>query len=344
MAKNTDITKARRAALLNVTDSGVEHDPEARMIAERVMALQAETKWDMPIKGGKPLRGEALQEWLLAKEDQAAQTVIERGIGFGLLKRELGHGAFEGWLSDRGISSRSTREAMQAARLLMSLSDSNRRRAADLPQRKLSILASAPAELIDDLFNSGSLDSIEQMAREQLKEIVQLRKNIEKMDQREERLNQVIAEQDEELRRNRALPKVQAHILEMRRAVLDETEALRVNTHQLQAILDQAALLPQDISQADLDSIAHPLMWALQGLHATVGALYERGFGTFNGFPIDLDIFPPLLNAPEFERMRRCAAEFISRAELRVALRQADAAAATTKEAKKRGPKPKVKK
>lgn len=333
-----------KKAIQEAAAAAVLHDDESQMIAARVAALQAETKWDMPIKGGKSLTGEALQQWVLIKEDAAAQSSIERGIGFGLLKRELGHGAFEGWLSDHGINLRSAQQVMKAARLLMSLSDSNARRASLLPVRKLNVLASAPAELVDDLFNSGSLDSIEEMAREQLREIVQLRKDIEKMDQREERLNQVIAEQDEELRRSRALPKVQAHILELRRAVLDETEALRINAHQLQAILDQAALLPQDISQADLDSIAHPLMWALQGLHATVGALYERGFDTFSGYPIDLDIFPPLLKEPEFERMRRCAAEFASRAELRMAMRQADAAAATTKEAKKRGPKPKVKK
>lgn len=343
MAQDKSPANRRRAAVLSSEDQIKDHDPETQLIAARVMNLQAETKWDMPVKSGKPLKGEALQEWLLSKENQAAQATVERGIGFALLKRELGHGAFEGWLKDKGISPRSAREAMQAARLLMSLSDTNVKRAALLPARKLSVLAGAPAELVDDLFNSGSLDSIEQMAREQLREIVQLRKEVEKMSAREDRLNQTITEQDDELRQMRGLPKVRAHILEMRRAVLEETAAVRTNIHQLQLILDRVAMLPSDVNRSDLDSITHPLMWAIQGAQATIISIYNRAFEIIEGLPTDIDVFPPMLAAPEMDRLRRCTAEFMSQAELRMATRQVEVAAATGIK-QKRGPKPKGKK
>lgn len=298
------------------------------MIAERVLAIQAETKWDMPAARGKALSGQALQEWLLKKEEQAAQNAIERGVGYALLKRELGHGAFEGWLKDHGVSPRSAREVMTAARLLMTLSESNRRRAADLPNRKIQALACASAPMVEGLFADGSLDSIEDMTREQIREIVALRKQLEKKDAREAKLEQVIAEQDEALQNSRALPEVHRHVLELRRTVMDETEALRVNAHQLQTVMDRVASLPEDLEQAQLDSIVHPLMYALQGLQATVGVLMERGFDTNAHFHRDIDVLPPPMDDMEVARAQRVAADFEAQAGRRAVNRELDLSAA----------------
>ncbi len=326
MAARKPRTEEQLPAVVEAENTALAHDPEARMIAERVLALKEETKWDLPVSRGKPLAGEALQEWLRKKEDASAVARIERGIGYALLKRELGHGAFDGWLKDNGIPPRSAREDRQVAQLYMGLSEENRRRAAELPQRKLAALASAPAPLIDDLFNSGALDEAAALSREQLRELVNLRKEVEKQAEREDRLNEVIAQQDEELRRRRALPEPNQHLLEMRRAVLEETEALRANAHTLQSVMDRVALLPGGLEEAEIDAIVHPLMYALQGLHATTATLLERGYERFTNYQPDIGIVTPQLSQAEADAAKQQHEAFLADAEQRAVFRQADLA------------------
>jgi polyhydroxyalkanoate synthesis regulator phasin len=209
----------------------------------------------------------------------------------------------------------------------MLLSDSNARRAALLPQRKLDVLARLPAPVVDDMFNEGELDGVESMTRDQLQEIVQLRKQLESRDKKITRMGDTIAEQDEQLRKQSAMPATTLYIYELRRAVLDETEALRANIASLHTIMDQVRLLPQDTSQADIDSIAHPLMYALQGVHASAGAVFERGFDEFAVFKPDMDVMPPMLDKDEAKLAQRRAREFADRVEQRDVLRKTDVAA-----------------
>lgn len=310
------------------------HDDELRAIAERVIALKNETNWDLPIIDNQPLSGMALQEWLLKKEDQSALHRVERGIGYAMLKRELGHGAYEGWLKDNGISPQSARSDRQVAQLYFGLSNANRQRAIDLPQRKLQVLSSVPADLINDMFDTGALDHAADLSREQLRELISLRQEVEKQEEREEKLNQVIADQDEELRKRRALPESNRHALELRRAVLDETDALRANAHTLQKVLDKVALLPTDLGRAELDAIIHPLMYALQGLHATVTALHERGHRQF-GYHTDIDVLPPQLSDEELARAGVQYSGFMEDAARRAIDRQLDLAVQPARKGRK---------
>ena len=280
-------------------NQAVMHDPETRIIAERVLALHQDTQWDLPVARGKPLAGDALQNWLRKKEDQSAVSCVERGVGYALLKREMGHGAFEGWLRDNGIPPSSARYDRQVAQLYMNLSATNRRRAVGLPQRKLAALASAPAPIIDDLFDSGALDDAADMSREELRELIRLRKEVEHQAEREGRLNAVIAEQREELRKVRAMPETQPYLLEMRRAVLDETASIRANAAALQGVMDRVATLPADLPAHEVDAIVHPLMFALQALQATTTRLFTEAFDRFEHYRADLDVPPPLLTAEE---------------------------------------------
>lgn len=317
-------------------NTALSHDPEARMIAERVLALKEETKWDLPVSRGKPLNGEALQEWLLKKEEQSAIASVERGVCYALLKLELGHGALEGWLKDNGISPRSSRFDRQVARLYLELSAANRKRVADLPQRKLAPLAGAPALLVDDLFDSGALDNADQMSVEQLRELVKLRKEVERQSERENRLNGLIAEQDEELRKRRALPETQQYLLEMRRTVLEELEAIRANAHTLQGMMDKITILPKDLPPHELDAIIHPLMFGLQGLHATVTALLDRGYDRYENYYPDIGVMAPGLSEEEVTAATQRHAEFLAAADRRASFRQMDLAPAP----KRRGRKP----
>lgn len=282
----------------------VQHDDEAKMMAERVAALSEAVDWDLPIVKGKPLGGQALQDWLLKKEDQAAQSTVERGIGYALLKRELGHGQFEAFLKDRGVSPRSARESMKAAKLLMALSPTNAQRAALLPHRKIQALAAAPAKVVDDLFESGALDDVDGMNRDQLREIVRLRKDVETQEERLRQAGENLQAQAEENRRLRQLPEASRRALALREAVLAETEALRVNAHRIDALLAATAGLPDDIDQADLEQIAQPLMFALQSIHAYAGTLFARGFDVFDDFPRDLMVLPPRLSDAELQMCR----------------------------------------
>lgn len=318
------VTAASVVALAATVDNTI-HDDELRIIAQRVMTIAQHHKtWDLPISNNRPLSGEELRQWILRREDRAAIDIVERGIAFKLLKRELGHGAFLGWLVDHGIAPRTAASAMQVANLLMNLPADKSAAAANLPGRKLSVLASAPLSLINDLFDSGALDNAADMSREQLRELIALRKEVEKQTEREHHLNEVIHKQDEELRKRRALPEANQHAAELRRAVLDETEALRANAYTLQMVMDKITLLPSDLPQAELDAIVHPLMYALQALHITAASLLDYGHQRCAGYHRDVDILPPPLSDEEVRRAIEAHEEFLSAAAERAAHRQMD--------------------
>ncbi|MBI3771442.1 MAG: hypothetical protein HY272_01865 [Gammaproteobacteria bacterium] len=300
------------------------HDDEARIIAKRVLALQDQVQCNLPVAEGRPLHGEALNAWLEREELQEDFGKVGRGIGYLLKKKELGHGAFMGWIEDRGRSYRSVNEDIKVASMLVHLSEANMRRAATLPQRKLAALASAPAPMIDDLFASGALDEAAVMNREELRELINLRQQLEKKAAKEAELREVIAEQDEALRRRQLLPETNQHVLELRRAVLDETEALRANAHTLQSVMERVALLPLDLPRAEFDAIVHPLMYALQGLHATASALFAHGFDRFADYHADIDVLPPQLAEEDAARGQRQYQSFMAIAEQRAKHRQID--------------------
>ena len=322
------MSKKQEVVLVGAVEQTVaaRHDDETQMIATRLSKLKAETTFDLPVENGQPMSGDTLRAWVLIKEEEATRAAVERGIGYMLVKREIGHGAFEGWLKDFGIHPRMAQRAMKTAQLLMSLSDSNATRASLLPQRKLDVLVSLPAVALDDLFDEGALDNADQMSRNQLQEIVQLRKQLDSEMKKSDRLSDRVAEMDEDARARRALPEQALYIKELRRAVLEETEALRVNAHTLQEVMDKVALLPRDTRPADIDAIIHPLMYSLQGLHATVQALYDRGFDEYAQFKPDVDVLPPELEDAEVDRAKRLAAQFSNDAQMRAWLRQVDLA------------------
>jgi len=81
-----------------------------------------------------------------------------------------------------------------------------------------------------------------------------------------------------------------------------------------------------DVAQAS--SITHPLMYALQAVRATAGALLTRGFNTFgqrHGYYADIDVLPPELGPEEIDEALRLAEGFRQSAELRATFRGNDA-------------------
>jgi hypothetical protein len=149
---------------------------ETKRVIQRVIEIQEHTQWDLPVTRGQVLSGKSLDDWLSKKEDNAAVNLVERGIGYALKKRELGHGGFQVWVKESGRSDRSVRESMRVAQLLIQMSEGNAQRAAMLPYRKIQVLASAPPKMVDELFAAGALDDAANMEREEIKEILQLRR------------------------------------------------------------------------------------------------------------------------------------------------------------------------
>ena len=154
--------------------------PENKKLSTRMADLKKYTKWDMPAKSGKPLAGKALDSWLDEKEQAAHINAVERGIGYLVKKYELGHGAFSAWVSTTGRGIRSVQDSIKAAQLLIGLSDSNTQRVAHLSTRKINVLAALPAAVVDDMYEDGLLDDAENIKQEDLRELVSLRKQLEK--------------------------------------------------------------------------------------------------------------------------------------------------------------------
>lgn len=151
---------------------------ELEALGKRLNDLAAETNWELPVKRGQPLAGKDLQHWLLEREERALKDKVERGVGYMLLKRELGHGAFIAWVRERGLSERTAQENMKVAQMLMQLSAPHAKRASNLPHRKLQVLAGLPPPVIEELYEDGALDQAETMSRDELAEIVKLRRDL----------------------------------------------------------------------------------------------------------------------------------------------------------------------
>lgn len=155
----------------------ISDDPETQLMTERALSVKNDVGWDVPVKRNKLLAGAELDEWIENKENQHNITLVELGFGYAAKKHELGHGLFISWIKETGRSPRSVQEASKIARLIHSLSNSNARRAAHLPQRKIAVLASAPPALVNDLFDNDELQ--EDMSREDMREIIQLNIKVE---------------------------------------------------------------------------------------------------------------------------------------------------------------------
>lgn len=158
-------------------DIVISDDPETQLMTERALSVKNDVGWDVPVKRNKLLAGAELEEWIENKENQHNITLVELGFGYSAKKHELGHGLFVSWIKETGRSPRSVQEASKIARLIHSLSDSNARRAAHLPQRKMAVLASAPPALVDNLFDNDELT--EDMSREDMREIIRLNQKVE---------------------------------------------------------------------------------------------------------------------------------------------------------------------
>lgn len=170
--------------------------PELEIIGKRLADLAAETNWDLPVHRGVPLAGKDLQQWLLDREERALKDKIERGVGYMLLKRELGHGGFTGWLDDHGLAYRTVAFDMKISQLLMSMSPSNAIRGSHLPKRKLRALSQLPAEVVDELFEDGVIDEDDSKSLEEIEQIVKLRKDYANLQMK----NQNLAMQIDKLR------------------------------------------------------------------------------------------------------------------------------------------------
>jgi hypothetical protein len=157
-------------------------------IQNRLALLQDSTGLDLPAKSGKPLTGQALSDWILLKESDAQKNRIERGVGYALLQKQLGHGQFQAWLTDNNIPYRTARDTIKTAELFFSLSKSNVQRAAHLPHRKIQALAGAPLKLIDEMFTEGVFDNAENMSREDIRELIKLRKEYATLQKRYENI------------------------------------------------------------------------------------------------------------------------------------------------------------
>jgi len=302
----------------------IDCDDETQALVKRFMSIKESTDIDLPIYRGKLLTGQELEVKTSKKEAGLDKSYIEMGFYYLLLKRELGHGAFGGRLKDKGVEARTAQRWMKAALLVQGVSESNATRVSHLPQRTINLIAALPAPIVDEMFDDGTLN--DDLTYGQTQEVVQLRKQLDKEYKKNDRLSERVGQLDEETRKNKALPETALYIKELRRAVLEETECLRVNSHTLQSIMDRAAMLPQDVSQAELDSVVHPLMYALQGLYATITALHDKGFDLFKDFKADVDVFPPELDKKEVANAKRLMKSFDNEAQLRDKLRQVDLA------------------
>jgi len=172
-------TKKKEKLIPAVTQT---NEAELQEMTDQALAIKNDVGWDLPVKRNKLLAGAELDNWIDDKENQSNITKVELGFAYAAKKRELGQGLFTSWIKETGRCPRNVRQASQVAQLIHSLSDTNRRRASAMPQRKLAVLASTTPEIVNDLLDNNEVT--EDMSREQIREIIDLNKKVATLGQR----------------------------------------------------------------------------------------------------------------------------------------------------------------
>lgn len=298
---------------------------DLRVVHERLALIGGSVAWDLPQSAEAPLQGESLRQWCTERSDRVSQHTAELGVGLWLVKRELGHGAYLGWLKEAGIPQQRASEAVTLARLLMGAEPAAVPVLSALPQRKLLALAPGGQDLIAALTQDGTLAEIPAMDRDSIRALVRERLETQRL---REQLDDVVAQRDAAADQARILagqhPR-DRRLSGLRLAALEEIERLRSTALALARIARELAAIPEGVDDIGYQEACHATVYALQGLQAIVDRGVSDGYALQATYDPNDRLPPPLLSPEEERRVRDWAAQFLAEADLRHGARAAAA-------------------
>lgn len=96
--------------------------------------------------------------------NMAARLAVESGYLLLSVKAELAHGEFERGVEDLGLSPRRAQELMAMAKFTTALPEDRRVELLSLPKTKVLALASADAEVLDQLLEEGDVSDLDDLS------------------------------------------------------------------------------------------------------------------------------------------------------------------------------------
>jgi hypothetical protein len=308
---------------------------DLRIAAERLALVAESTDWDLPQAEGRPLQGEPLRDWCAQRHDLTNRHLTELGLGLWLAKKELGHGAFLGWLQEAGIPNRTAQDAIQLARLIFGAPPAAVATVTALPRRKLQALAPGGQMLLEALTQDGTLAEVPAMKREEIRALVQERIETQRL---RERLDAICEQRDALIAKQRelaALPAPNRRLAALRLSALEEIERLRATGLALHRIVTELQGLPPGLDEPGYDAACHALVYALEGLQSLTDRALADGYGLREHYTATDRMPPPLMTDEDAHRAREWANRFLAEADLRQARGLAASSAETPKPARR---------
>lgn len=298
---------------------------DLRLAAERLALVAESTDWDLPQVAGRPLQGETLRDWCAQRHDLTNRHLTELGLGLWLAKKELGHGAFLGWLQEVGIPNRTAQDGIQLARLIFGAPPAAVATVTALPKRKLQALAPGGQMLLEALTQDGTLAEVPAMSREDIRALVRERIETQRL---RERLDAICEERDDLAQQQRALaalPAPNRRLAALRLSALEEVERLRATGLALHRIVTELQATSPTLDEPGYDAACHALVYALEGLQSLTDRALADGYGLREHYTATDRMPPPLLSEEEQRRAREWASRFLAEADLRHGTRVAAA-------------------
>jgi hypothetical protein len=296
-----------------------------RIVAERLALVAESVAWDLPQVDGQPLQGQALRDWASARADKVGQHTTELGLALWMVKLEMGHGGWLGWLQESGIPQRTAQDAMQLARTIFAAPAAAVPVLTSLPRRKLQALAPGGQQLLEALAMDGTLAEVPEMSREEIRSLVRERLETARL---RESLDTVAAQRDEasaELRRQAALPSASRRLSALRLAALEEIEQARVAGLALGRVLEELEQEPAGVDELGFDAACHALAYGLQGLYSLTVAALNRAYDLRDHYTAGQQFPPPIYEERDAYKAEGWAAQFQPDSERRRARRAAEA-------------------
>lgn len=311
-----------------------EIDKQLKSIAETIFEATGNIKLQLPVyDNGTFYSPDDLAQYM--RDLQTLREVAGLRLGYAgiALKLTTNHGEYLAKLAAAGLPERAVQQQITVIQMILAIDDRYRPLIKSIPFRKQRVLARlAPNEVVAAI-ESGELAHPEELPLEDLQELVREKKKNRALEKKIQDQAEELARKEQALQelKQKELPPELVQVKRLRLAALEETENLRAITTQLQRIIEGVQLLPETITDADLDSIVSPTMFNLRACAAQALMLLEQGKEIFGdmGAPENLLIIDRSLEEIDW------AEEALSRArhdlERRESMREGKIAAEQTR-------------
>lgn len=300
-----------------------QYDPEFLETARRLAKLKT-LRLEVPLgNDDKPLRGHELDAFIGRIRDSQAKNILSLGLALREKREELGSAAYKVFVAEIELPPTTEYNARRVADLLQGVTEANFPRVENLSVGKMIELSRLPAPVVDRLFEDGTLAKAEELSRQQIAEIARLEKANENKERTIQSLtDQLEARNQEDQKRSRT--KRNKHLVELRRAVIDEVQALRANSESLERVMQEIDSLPEDIAHMEVHAISCHLMYGLQFLSATAQKLFHGAFDMFPDFYPDVGIPVPVLTREERDWAQSAYSVALRKLKVRAGHREVD--------------------